>query len=82
MTRACYEPITETIRADLAPETGPAEVHAGHEGHLVRLRLTRAEAVRLRDQLTQALHSADVAEERGLGSHRPVLGPVGRGSPR
>jgi hypothetical protein len=67
MTRACYEPTTGTIRADLAPDIRPAVIHAGHEGRSVVLHLTHAEALLLRDQLVQAIRRAERAEQGHSG---------------
>jgi hypothetical protein len=61
MTRASYDPATDTIRADLAPDARPAVVHAGHEGSSVVLHLTHAEAVQLMNQLGWAIRRAERA---------------------
>jgi hypothetical protein len=63
MTRACYDPSTGTIRADLATDTRPPIVHAGPEGRAIVLHLTHSEAVHLRDQLVQAIRCAERAKQ-------------------
>ncbi len=57
------EPKMGMIRADLAPETWPVEVHSGPEGRSVTVRLTRLEAVRLIERLERAIDDAARAEE-------------------
>jgi hypothetical protein len=63
-TRATYDPTSDMIRADLSPDDCPAEIHAGPEGHAVVLRLTQPNAVRLRNQLAEAIHRAEQAKQR------------------
>jgi hypothetical protein len=63
MTRASYNPSTDTIRADLASDARPAVVHAGREGHAVVLHLTQPEAVHLMNQLKQAILWAERAKQ-------------------
>jgi hypothetical protein len=62
MTAVSYDPRMDMIRADLAPDAWPVEVHAGPAGRSFVVRLTRAEAVRLLEQLEDATRRADRAE--------------------
>jgi hypothetical protein len=68
MLTANYNYSTGKIRAALAPEAQPAEVHAGPEGRLIVLHLTLAESVHLLDQLRRAVHWAE-------RSRRPKVWP-------
>jgi hypothetical protein len=63
MTRASFDPSSDTIRTDFRPDTGHAEVHAGREGRAVIVRLTPAEARRLVDQLLHEIRRADRARQ-------------------
>jgi hypothetical protein len=62
MTTVNYEPTMGLIRAKLAPDTWLAEVHSGPEGRSATVRLTRLEAIRLIEQLENAIRHADRAE--------------------
>jgi hypothetical protein len=81
MTRACYDPSTDTIRTDLAPDACPAQVHAGPEGRSVVLHLSRTEATHLMNQLVEAIRRSErVKPGRGWSS---LTGPdAPHGGPR
>jgi hypothetical protein len=62
MTNVTYDPRMDMIRADLEPDVWPVEVHTRPERRSFTVRLTRAEALRLIEQLEQATRAADRAE--------------------
>jgi hypothetical protein len=76
MTTVSYEPRMGLIRAVLAPDTWPAEVHSGPEGRSAAVRLTRLEATRLMEQLENAIRHADRAE--AIRSAGAILASTGK----